>query len=294
MMTDDDGAQYHHKSSFALVLLASTHFSTHQSKTTSRFVSSTRTPKKIKSTCHMASFDTAESLKAEGNKALLSKDYDAAIEKYTDALDLQPSGVLQKQILSNRSHAYNLSGDFTNGMCDANKLIDIDPKYKRSYLRLAQALHGNGELSSAIKACDDGLQQLPNNQDLVKFRAKITRGTGHASSATHGPSTAAASTADNLSRYSWYIRVFIVLHAVLYPVMPGSSFFRIMLGSMIINFMIIYAHHGTPTDAQSYAQKCVQNVATRSSMQTLMYSFIFLLSRAFFAALVPILIVEGW
>ena len=243
----------------------------------------------------MASFDTAESLKAEGNKALLSKDYDAAIEKYTDALDLQPSGVLQKQILSNRSHAYNLSGDFTNGMCDANKLIDLDPKYKRSYLRLAQALHGNGELSSAIKACDDGLQQLPNNQDLVKFRAKITRGTGHASSsATHGPSTESASTADTLSRYSWYIRIFIVLHAVLYPVMPGSSFFRIMLGSMIVNFMIIYAHHGAPTDAQSYAQKCVQNIATRSSLQTLMYSFIFLLSRAFFIAMVPILIVEGW
>ena len=67
-----------------------------------------------------------------------------------------------------------------------------------------------------------------------------------------------------------------------------------MLGSMILQIMVIYAHHGTPTDAQSYAQKCVQNVTTRSSMQALMYGFIFLLSRPFFIALLPVLIVEGW
>ena len=67
-----------------------------------------------------------------------------------------------------------------------------------------------------------------------------------------------------------------------------------MLGSMILQIMVIYAHHGTPSDAQSYAQKCVQNVTTRSSMQALMYGFIFLLSRPFFIALLPVLIVEGW
>eukprot|EP00942_MAST-04A_sp_MAST-4A-sp1_P010729 g10729.t1 len=118
--------------------------------------------------------ETPASLKEEGTKSLLAKDYDTAIDKYSDALDMQPTGILRLQILSNRSHAYNLSGDYTNGMCDANKLIDLDPKYKRSYLRLAQSLFGNGELNSAIKACDDGLKELPNNNDLLKFRSRIS------------------------------------------------------------------------------------------------------------------------
>jgi tetratricopeptide (TPR) repeat protein len=237
----------------------------------------------------MASIETPSSLKEEGTAALKAKDYDTAIEKYTDALDLQPTGILRLQILSNRSYAYNLSGDYTNGMCDANKLIDLDPKYKRSYLRLAQSLYGNDEINAAVKACDDGLNELPNNNDLLKFRAKITGRTNGT-----GSSGAATTTASNLQRYSWYIRVFIIIHFVMYPVMAASSFFRIMLGSLILNMLVIYAHHGAPQDAQAYAQKCVQNVTTRSSMQTTMYALIFLFSRPFFIALMPVLIIEGW
>ena len=47
--------------------------------------------------------------------------------------------------------------------------------------------------------------------------------------------------------------------------------------------MVIYAHHGTPTDAQSYAQKCVQNVTTRSSMQAFMLIYIFIKSTIFYS-----------
>ena len=176
--------------------------------------------------------ETPASLKEEGTKSLLAKDYDTAIDKYSDALDMQPTGILRLQILSNRSHAYNLSGDYTNGMCDANKLIDLDPKYKRSYLRLAQSLFGNGELNSAIKACDDGLKELPNNNDLLKFRSRIS-GNGNTSSS----SSSSSGTSSSLQRYSWYIRVFIILHALVYPMMAGTAFFR-MYSNLISN--IIY------------------------------------------------------
>ena len=102
--------------------------------------------------------ETPASLKEEGTKSLLAKDYDTAIDKYSDALDMQPTGILRLQILSNRSH-HIIYLVIIQMVEDANKLIDLDPKYKRSYLRLAQSLFGI-VTNSAIKACDDGLKEL--------------------------------------------------------------------------------------------------------------------------------------
>ena len=253
-----------------LVLLASTHFSTHQSKTT-RFVSSAE-PQEDKIDI-LYGIVRHSRIAENGRKQNFCRRTMTQPSVYR-CLDFQPS-VLQ-QILSNRSHAYNCP----NGMCDANKLIDI-PKYKRSYLRLAQA-HGNGELSSGKAATT--APAAPNNQDLVKFRAKITK--RHAS-ATHGPSTAAA-----LLRTCLAIRGTFAssLCSMQYWHVCQGPLFRISSRSMIINFMIIctsrYANW-----CPIICTKCVQN-GDAVQLQTLMYSFIFLLSHAFFAALVPILIVK--
>ena len=65
----------------------------------------------------------------------MDKKYEAAIDKYTEALDLEPTGTLLWEIISNRSLAYTSSRDYTNGLMDANKLIDIAPRFKRSYPR---------------------------------------------------------------------------------------------------------------------------------------------------------------
>ena len=119
------------------------------------------------------SINTAQSLKKEGSQLLLEKKYEAAIDKYTEALDLEPTGTLLWEIISNRSLAYTSSRDYTNGLMDANKLIDIAPRFKRSYLRLAQALLGRQEFNDALKACDDGLTIDSTNQELVLLRLKI-------------------------------------------------------------------------------------------------------------------------
>lgn len=249
------------------------------------------------------SINTAESLKKEGTDALLAKNYDLAIEKYTEAIELEPKGELLHSIISNRAHAYNLSGDYTNALMDANKLIDIAPRFRRSYLRLAQALWNRKEVNGALKACDDGLAIDASNAALLKLRAKISGGgSGSASGSSRSPATSG----NNLAKYSFYLRCIIVIHFVLYP-LPGwnaTSFFRIMLCSLVNNVLVIGAHLGMPGGAnavsasagvaQEYLQKMVQNDTTRQSMQYLMYCFIFVFSRPFFLALFPIMSIEGW
>jgi hypothetical protein len=251
------------------------------------------------------SINTAESLKKEGTDALLAKKYDLAIEKYTEAIELEPKGELLHTIISNRAHAYNLSGDYTNALMDANKLIDLAPRFRRSYLRLAQALWNRKEVNGAVKACDDGLAIDSANTVLRNFRAQITGGSASASGSSGG--SAPAMSGNNLAKYSFYLRCIIVLHFVLYPLpgWNGTSFFRIMLCSLVNNMLVIVAHLGTPGGAnpgaaastgvaQEYLQKMVQNDTTRQSMQYLMYCIIFVFSRPFFLALFPIMSIEGW
>ena len=192
------------------------------------------------------SINTAESLKKEGTDALIAKNYDLAIEKYTEAVEFEPKGELLHTIISNRAHAYNLSGDYTNALMDANKLIDIAPRFHRSYLRLAQALWNRKEVNGALKACDDGLAINGSNKALLDFKAKFLGG-----SASSGSTGSSASPSNNLAKYSFYLRCIIVVHFVLYP-LPGwnaTSFFRIMLCGLVNNILVIAAHLGAPGGA---------------------------------------------
>ena len=195
------------------------------------------------------SINTAQSLKKEGSQLLLDKKYEAAIDKYTEALDLEPTGTLLWEIISNRSLAYTSSRDYTNGLMDANKLIDIAPRFKRSYLRLAQALLGRQEFNDALKACDDGLAIDSTNQELVKLRSKIASSSSAASDHSYTNSRTANSGSSKLAKYSFYLRAVIMVHVLLY-VVPGynaTAFFRIMICSLINNIIVIGAHLGSPT-----------------------------------------------
>eukprot|EP00505_MAST-04D_sp_SCG-Rhode-Island_P003706 Stramenopile-MAST_4_protein_3706 len=254
------------------------------------------------------SINTAQSLKKEGSQLLLDKKYEAAIDKYTEALDLEPTGTLLWEIISNRSLAYTSSRDYTNGLMDANKLIDIAPRFKRSYLRLAQALLGRQEFNDALKACDDGLAIDSTNQELVKLRSKIASSSSAASDHSYTNSRTANSGSSKLAKYSFYLRAVIMVHVLLY-VVPGynaTAFFRIMICSLINNIIVIGAHLGSPTAssgagmapdmgaAQAYMQKLVQNDTTRQAMQYIMYSVIFAFSKPFFLALFPVITIDGW
>lgn len=66
----------------------------------------------------------ADALKAEGNKAFSAKDYPTAIEKFTQAIELEPSNHI---LYSNRSAVYAAQSDYQKALDDANKAIEIKP-----------------------------------------------------------------------------------------------------------------------------------------------------------------------
>ena len=75
----------------------------------------------------------AEKLKNTGNGHMASKDFEAAIEAYTKAADLDPANPVY---YSNRAAAYSSKGDHNSAIVDANKALEADPSFVRAYHRL--------------------------------------------------------------------------------------------------------------------------------------------------------------
>jgi small glutamine-rich tetratricopeptide repeat-containing protein alpha len=75
----------------------------------------------------------AEKYKQEGNALMSSKQYDKAIHAYTEATKLDPSNPVY---YSNRAAAHSSKSDHLTAAVDAEKAIELDPKFTKGYSRL--------------------------------------------------------------------------------------------------------------------------------------------------------------
>lgn len=75
----------------------------------------------------------AESLKADGNKAMSAKDYGAAIAAYGQAIELHPRNPVY---YSNRAAAFSQIGQHDKAIEDAQEAAKVDPKFGKAYSRL--------------------------------------------------------------------------------------------------------------------------------------------------------------
>lgn len=75
----------------------------------------------------------AEKLKAQGNAKMSTKEYDAAIEFYGQAIAKDATNPVY---YSNRAAAYSSKGDHTNAVHDAEEALIVDPLFVRAYHRL--------------------------------------------------------------------------------------------------------------------------------------------------------------
>ena len=75
----------------------------------------------------------AETRKQKGNSLMSSKQWDAAIAAYTEAVALDGTNAVY---FSNRAAAYSSKGDHTNAIADAEKAIEINPSFSKAYHRL--------------------------------------------------------------------------------------------------------------------------------------------------------------
>lgn len=75
----------------------------------------------------------AEKFKQSGNTLMSSKQYDQAIEAYTQAIAIDPANAIY---YSNRAAAYSSKGDHLSAVGDAEQAITVDPKFVKAYHRL--------------------------------------------------------------------------------------------------------------------------------------------------------------
>lgn len=72
---------------------------------------------------------TSEELKAQGNKAFSSGDYSAAVDLFSQAIQMDPSNHV---LYSNRSAAYCSLKNYQQALDDAEKAIKVKPDWAKA------------------------------------------------------------------------------------------------------------------------------------------------------------------
>eukprot|EP00521_Asterionellopsis_glacialis_P018439 CAMPEP_0195294356 /NCGR_PEP_ID=MMETSP0707-20130614/14744_1 /TAXON_ID=33640 /ORGANISM="Asterionellopsis glacialis, Strain CCMP134" /LENGTH=266 /DNA_ID=CAMNT_0040355301 /DNA_START=9 /DNA_END=809 /DNA_ORIENTATION=- len=108
---------------------------------------------------------TADEHKALGNKAFGEKNYDKAIEHYTDAIRADSKNHV---FFSNRSASYAGKNDWKAAIEDAKECIRLEPSFIKGYYRLANALIESKDWDGASSVIKQGLQMEPNNTQLQR------------------------------------------------------------------------------------------------------------------------------
>lgn len=98
---------------------------------------------------------TAADYKAKGNAAFKSANYKDAITWYTKALELDKT---EETLYSNRAAAYSSIGDHKAALADADKTIELKPKWVKGYFRKGMALHKLGRFEEAVEAFTKALE----------------------------------------------------------------------------------------------------------------------------------------
>ena len=103
----------------------------------------------------------ANELKEKGNKEFQAGNYQRAADFYSQAIELQPDAVF----LSNRAACYLGLKRFSEAVADAQRAVQADPLYPKSYVRGAQALTRLGRLQEAFDLVRRGIETAPSQND---------------------------------------------------------------------------------------------------------------------------------
>ncbi|KAG6026436.1 hypothetical protein E4U19_002648 [Claviceps sp. Clav32 group G5] len=121
---------------------------------------------------------SADELKALGNKAIAEKNFDAAIDNFTQAIALQPENHI---LYSNRSAAYASKKEWDSALQDAEKTTQLKPDWAKGWGRKGAALHGKGDLVGANDAYEQGLKHDASNAQLKSGLASVEKAMQHES-----------------------------------------------------------------------------------------------------------------
>jgi len=126
----------------------------------------------------------ADALKAEGNKLFAEKKFAESIEKFTQAIEIDPSNHV---LYSNRSGAYASLKDWDKALDDAKKTTDIKPDWAKGWGRKGTALHGEGDLVGATEAFEAALKLDPSNAQAKSGLDAVKRAVEAEANSDGGP-----------------------------------------------------------------------------------------------------------
>ncbi|KAJ1461986.1 hypothetical protein M885DRAFT_506022 [Pelagophyceae sp. CCMP2097] len=110
--------------------------------------------------------ETVEELRASGNELFKAGKFSDAVEKYSDALAIEPDNHL---LYSNRSLAHCSAGNHDEAIADAEVCLRIDAKFMKGYYRLANAQAAADKFDEAEPTIRRGLVLEPENPELKKL-----------------------------------------------------------------------------------------------------------------------------
>ncbi|XP_031570260.1 protein SGT1 homolog [Actinia tenebrosa] len=106
---------------------------------------------------------------SEGNEAFVDENYQLALQKYTNAIEL--NGFNPKYYVK-RATTYFKLGNFRDACTDANVAIDLDSKNIKAHLRKGVSLFHLGEFADAKQAFEQGLQIDNENIEMKTWLSK--------------------------------------------------------------------------------------------------------------------------
>merc|ERR1712066_969630 len=112
-----------------------------------------------------------------GKGAFQSKDMPSAELLYGKAIELL-EGIPEKQeatLYSNRSMVRLNLNKIEDSLKDANKCIELDPKFVKAYHRKGQALLRLNEFDDAIAAANEGAALEPDNKAFGEVIAQAEK-----------------------------------------------------------------------------------------------------------------------
>ncbi|XP_069605614.1 small glutamine-rich tetratricopeptide repeat-containing protein beta [Ranitomeya imitator] len=110
--------------------------------------------------------EKAEQLKDEGNNYMKEQNYEAALDCYSQAVELDPNNAVY---YCNRAAAHSQLGRHSDAILDCEKAIYIDTKYSKAYGRMGRALAAMNKYKEAISSYHKALDLDPENESYKSY-----------------------------------------------------------------------------------------------------------------------------
>jgi stress-induced-phosphoprotein 1 len=109
----------------------------------------------------------AEEHKAAGSELFKNGQYPQALKEFDEGIRRNPDSV---PLYSNRCATLIKLMDITAALKDAEKCIQLDPKFVKAYARKGNCHHLMKEYHKALKAFEDGLKLDAENKECIEGR----------------------------------------------------------------------------------------------------------------------------